>query len=76
MTKLLEQAIAEIQKLPPEVQDAIASRLMEDLVDEMWWEKQFASTSDEEWDRIVKEVKAEIARGATIDLDTFLEKAG
>ena len=71
MTKLLERAIAEIQKLPPEVQDAIATRLMEDLADEILWEKQFASTSDEEWDRIVKEVKAEIARGATIDLDRF-----
>lgn len=71
MTKLLEQAIAEIQNLPPEVQDAIASRLMEDLADEMWWEKQFASTPDEGWDRIVKEVKEEIARGATIDLDRF-----
>ncbi len=76
MTKLLERAIAEIQKLPPEVQDAIASRLLEDLADEMWWEEQFASTSDEEWDRMVKEVKAEIARGATIDLDTFLREIG
>ncbi len=75
MTKLLEQAIAEIVQLPPEVQDAIASRLMEDLSDEMWWEQQFAATTDEEWSRIVEEVRTEIARGATMDLDTFLREA-
>ncbi len=31
MTKLLQQAIAEIEKLPPEQQDAIAARFLAEL---------------------------------------------
>lgn len=65
ITKWLEQAIAEIVKQPPEVQDAMASRLKEDLSGEMWWEQQFAATTDEERSRIVEEARTEIARRAT-----------
>jgi hypothetical protein len=34
MTELLRQAVAEIEKLPPEQQDAIATRLLAELKDE------------------------------------------
>ena len=33
MTELLQRAIAEIEKLPAEVQDAVASRLLADLAE-------------------------------------------
>jgi len=45
MTKLLQQAIAQIQQLPPEQQDAIASRFLDELKDEQKWEASFAATT-------------------------------
>jgi hypothetical protein len=61
MTKLLQQAIAQIQQLPPEQQDAIASRFLEELQDEQNWETRFASTTDEQWDRMAAIVRQEVA---------------
>lgn len=69
MTELLQQAIAEIQKLPAEQQDAIASRLMAELKDERRWTEQFESTTDEQWDRLANMVRQEIAGGDTVSLD-------
>lgn len=69
MTELLQQAIAEIQKLPAAQQDAIASRLMTELKDEQRWTEQFESTTDEQWDRLAEMVRQEIAGGDTAPLD-------
>jgi len=56
MTELLQQVISEIQKLPADQQDAIASRLMAEL-------------KDEQWDRLADKVRQEIAKGETAPLD-------
>jgi hypothetical protein len=69
MTELLQQAIAEIQKLPADQQDAIASRLMAELKDEQRWTEQFESTTDEQWDQLADMVRQEIAGGDTASLD-------
>lgn len=69
MTKLLQQVIAEIKKLPAEQQDAIASRLMAELKDEQRWTEQFESTSDEQWEQLADIVRQEIANGETVPLD-------
>jgi hypothetical protein len=61
MTKLLRQAITQIQQLTPEQQDAIGSRFLEELQDEQNWETRFASTTDSEWDRMAAMVRQEIA---------------
>jgi hypothetical protein len=47
MTELLQQAIAQIQQLPPDRQDAIASRFLAELKEEQKWETSFAATTDE-----------------------------
>lgn len=47
MTELLQQAIAQIQKLPPDQQDAIAARFLAELQDEQKWETRFATTTDD-----------------------------
>ncbi|WP_235006870.1 hypothetical protein [Calothrix rhizosoleniae] len=60
MTELLQQVIAELQKLPAEQQDAIASRLMAELKDEQTWTQQFESTTDKQWDRLADIVRQEI----------------
>ncbi len=69
MTELLQQVISEIQKLPADQQNAIASRLMAELKDEQRWTEQFESTTDEQWDRLAEMVRQEIAGGDTAPLD-------
>ncbi len=68
MTKLLQQAIAQIQQLPPEQQDAIASRFLDELQDEQKWESRFTATTDDQWDQMAAMVRQEIATGETARL--------
>lgn len=42
MTHLLEKALNEVSKLPPEKQDAIAAMILEELADDERWESAFA----------------------------------
>ena len=69
MTELLQQAIAQIQQLPPDQQDAIAARFLAELQNEQKWEAQFAATTDDQWDRMAAMVRQEVAKGETISLD-------
>jgi hypothetical protein len=70
MTELLQQAIAQIQKLPPDQQDAIASRFLAELQDEQKWEARFAATTDDQWDQMAAMVRQEIASGEIVPSDT------
>ncbi|BAZ44786.1 hypothetical protein NIES4102_18030 [Chondrocystis sp. NIES-4102] len=71
MTELLQQAIAQIAKLPPEQQDVIATRLLAELQDERKWETSFAATTDAQWDQMAAMVRQEIANGETVPLDSI-----
>ena len=46
MTQLLEKALIEVYKLPPELQDFIAAIILEELEDERRWDKTFAESQD------------------------------
>jgi hypothetical protein len=69
MTELLQRAIAEIEKLPADAQDAIATRILADLADEQAWAGRFAATTDEQWDRLAEKIRRDIADGGTASLD-------
>ena len=69
MTELLQRAVAEIQKLPADTQDAIAARILADLEDEQAWAAQFAATTDDQWARMAEQVRHEIRTGDVVDLD-------
>lgn len=69
MTELLRQAITQIEKLPPDQQDAIAARFLAESKDEQEWETQFAATTDEQWDQMAARIRQEIARGEILPLD-------
>jgi hypothetical protein len=69
MTKLLQQVIAQIEKLPPDKQDEIASRLLAELQEEEKWDTRFAATTDEQWDRMAAMVREEIDKSETVPLD-------
>jgi hypothetical protein len=42
MTKLLQQVIAQIEKLPSDKQDAIATLILEELEEDQRWDDSFA----------------------------------
>jgi hypothetical protein len=69
MTELLQQAIAQIQKLPPEQQDAIAARFLAELKDESKWEARFIATTDDQWEQMAAMVRQEIEKGEAMPLD-------
>lgn len=69
MTELLRRAIAEIEKLPDEQQNAIATRLLTELQDEQAWKTRFEATTDQQWDQLAAKIQQEIANGETVPLD-------
>jgi mRNA-degrading endonuclease RelE of RelBE toxin-antitoxin system len=69
MTELLQRVIAELEKLPEDEQDAIATRLLAELEDERAWKVRFESTTNEQWDRLAQIVRQEIVAGDTTPLD-------
>ena len=69
MADLLEQVVAEIQKLPQDQREAIAARILTDLKDDQAWTERFKATTDEQWDRLAEGARKEIAAGDTVPLD-------
>lgn len=69
MTSLLQHAIAEVEKLPADGQDAIATRIMAELADERAWASRFNATSDDQWERMTEAARREIAAGDTTPLE-------
>ena len=62
MTQLLEKALTEVYKLPPEEQDAIAALILEELEDEQRWDKAFAESQDK-LAQLANKVRADIKAG-------------
>ena len=69
MTELLRDVFSQLQQLPDDQQDAIASRLLIELNDDLRWEKNFAKTSDAQWEKMASMVRQEISMGETIPLN-------
>jgi hypothetical protein len=72
MSTLLQKAVAEVEKLPIEDQDAIAVRLLAEVEDERAWSARFAATTDDQWDRMVADVRRDVANGGTHPLKALL----
>jgi hypothetical protein len=62
MTQLLEQALAEVRKLPQPEQDAIAALILEELADEERWAEAFARSQDQ-LARLAAKVRDDIRAG-------------
>ena len=62
MTQLLEKVFSEVQKLPPEKQDAIAAVILEELEDAQLWDKAF-SKSEDKLAQLAQKVRADIKAG-------------
>jgi predicted amidophosphoribosyltransferase len=69
VTALLEQAIAEVAKLSPEDQDAIAVWLLEEMQSERCWQRSFDQSPDL-LAALADEALAEYRSGQTQSLDS------
>jgi hypothetical protein len=67
VTKLLKQALAEIEKLTAPEQDAIASLILDEVVDEQRWDDAFAQ-SQGQLSKLAEKVRADIRSGNVLDL--------
>jgi hypothetical protein len=68
MTKLLQQVIAQIEKLPPDKQDALATLILEELEEDQRWDDSFARSPDL-LAQLATEAMAEYRTGKTQELD-------
>ncbi|GAB4231413.1 MAG: hypothetical protein Kow0049_13760 [Stanieria sp.] len=68
MTELLKLAIAKLKTLPSNQQDAIAAMILEELEDEMRWDKTFAN-SQNSLAQLAAKAMAEHHQGKTEELD-------
>lgn len=62
MTQLLEKALTEVYKLPPEKRDVIAAVILEELEDEQRWNAAFAA-SQGQLAKLAQKVRADIKAG-------------
>ena len=72
MTQLLQQAIAELQKLSASDQDAVASLILAEINDEERWDSAFAN-SQNQLSRLADKVRVDIRVGRVRDagMDTL-----
>ena len=68
MTRLLERAVAEAQKLPEHDQDALATIILEEIADEARWDEAFARSRGA-LAKLASEAMAEDRAGETQELD-------
>jgi hypothetical protein len=68
MTELLEQVITKLKTLPESEQDSLAAIILEELEDDIKWEKAFASSEDM-LTRLATEAMEEYQAGKTQELN-------
>lgn len=71
MSTVLEIAIAEVAKLPPDEQDALAALLMDEMRSEQRWSKTFAD-SQPLLEKLAADALSEHRAGKTKPLDESL----
>lgn len=62
MTKLLERAISEVQKLSSSEQDSIAALILDELADEQQWQESFAGLP-EKLEKLAAKARKDIQSG-------------
>jgi hypothetical protein len=70
MSKVLDQALEELQALPEDAQDAIAHDLLQLIRSERKWDELFADPrSEAAMDKMVAKVRKDIAAGRVRDCE-------
>jgi hypothetical protein len=71
MTKLLQEVFNKIEQLNPQIQDAIASRLLEELEDEKKGNSSFVNITDKQEQKMADTVKQENKYKTTEIIELF-----
>lgn len=72
MTQELQSVIKLLLKLSADEQRRYALQIEEQLKSDLKWDELFEKTTDEQWDKMIAEVEAEIESGDTQPLEDFL----
>lgn len=67
--RIVQRVIVEIEKLPLDEQNAVASRILAELEDDKAWRDRFEATTDEQGDRLADMARREIDAGDVVPLD-------
>jgi hypothetical protein len=67
MTRALERAIAELQKLPAAEQDAIAALILEEIADDKQWDESFDNSQDV-LEKLAEKAQRDIEAGRIKDM--------
>lgn len=67
MTRLLEQALSEVEKLSTYEQDAIAAIILDEIADERRWDEVFVASRDQ-LSRLAEKARADIRAGRVDDM--------
>ena len=67
MTRLLEEAIGELRKLPAPAQDSLAALILAEIADDRAWDESFARSQDQ-LSRLAAEAREDVAKGRVRDL--------
>jgi hypothetical protein len=68
MTRTLDAAIAKLATLPAEEQDRMGQWLLDELLDDDHWTRQFAGSQDA-LSKLASEARADRAQGRATELD-------
>lgn len=68
MNKMLERALAAVAALPEDQQEAIASRILEDVAAEQGWAERFA-TSQDRLASLAQAARRHVAEGTALACD-------
>ena len=68
MTTLVDKVIKKVKALSADEQKVWAEEALEDLEGDEIWERLFAETTDEQWDKMIAGVKEEVRAGKTSPL--------
>ncbi|PSQ92865.1 MAG: hypothetical protein BRD30_02025 [Bacteroidetes bacterium QH_2_63_10] len=72
MTELMERLIDRLKSIPEEEQDPYAAAYLEELNDDQRWDKLFAETTDEQWEKMTSDARKEAEENESIPLEEFL----
>lgn len=68
----MKKFIERLQEIPEEEQDKYAATYLKELEDDQRWEELFARTTEEQWEKLIKEASEEVEKGETVPLGEFL----
>ena len=72
MTHELQSVIKQLLRLNPEEQKRYALQIEEQLKSDMKWDELFAATTEDQWDKMIANVEAQIQADDTESLEDFL----